>query len=155
MGVWSWLKRTLGAAPPELDTPEDSQHTHRDDPWGDEADEAARQAAAEEMAREERIASVRIITGDITWRYEIANTIRAYARTVQRAGQPVDPVASTDTAIRLLQEEAEEVGAQAVIHVQYHILRFEVPGERHMLQVYETHAFGTAVRILAPPPGEA
>lgn len=158
MGVWGWVKRTLGGGADEdgsVDPPGDARHSQRDEPWGDEADEAARRAEAEAMAREERVAAVRIITGDITWRYEIMNTIRAYARTVQQTGRLIDPTASTDTAVRLLQEEADEVGAQAVIHAHFQILRFEVPGERHPLQVYETHAFGTAVRILGPPSAEA
>lgn len=102
-------------------------------------------------AMRNRIAGVRVITGDIRYKYAIMNTIRAWAYLPCPPGEGLDPHKATDLAIYNLQREAARIGADAVIHAQFHILRYEVPTRDSIMPAYETHAFGTAVKILAPP----
>lgn len=125
--------------------------------------EAERKARDEQRARAEeerrrmddamkaRIAAVRIITGDIRYKYAIINTVRAWAYVPCPPGRAADPHQATDIAIYNLQREALKQGADAVIHAQFHILRYEVPLEDGAMAAYETHAFGTAVKILGAP----
>ena len=99
-----------------------------------------------------RIAAIRVITGDIKYKYAIVNTVRAWAYVPCPPGMGTDPHQATDIAIYNLQREALRVGADAIIHAQFHILRYEQPAPNGGFMVgYETHAFGTAVKILAPP----
>lgn len=125
--------------------------------------EAERKARDEQRARQEderrrmdeamkaQIAAIRIITGDIRYKYAIINTVRAWAYVPCPPGRAADPHQATDIAIYNLQKEALRQGAHAVIHAQFHILRYEVPVEDGMMAAYETHAFGTAVKILGAP----
>lgn len=125
--------------------------------------EAERQAREEMQAKQNeerrrmdeamkaRIAAVRIITGDIRYKYAIINTVRAWAYLPCPPGRAADPHQATDIAIYNLQREAVRHQADAVIHAQFHILRYEVPTEDSYMAAYETHAFGTAVKILGAP----
>ena len=125
--------------------------------------EQERRAREEQRYREEedrrrmddamraRIAAVRVITGDIKYKYAIVNTVRAWAYVPYAPGRQADPHKTTDIAIYNLQREAMKMGADAVIHAQFHILRYEVTLRDGKVPAYETHAFGTAVKILAPP----
>ncbi len=108
-----------------------------------------RQRMNEQMKAQ--IAAVRVITGDIKYKYAIVNTVRAWAYVPAASGYAPDPNKATDLAIYNIQREALKMGADAVIHAQFHILRYEVPVQDGMMSAYETHAFGTAVKILAPP----
>lgn len=98
-----------------------------------------------------RIAAIRVITGDIKYKYAIINTVRAWAYVPCPPDRAPEPHQATDIAIYNIQKEALRMGADAVIHAQFHILRYEVPIREGMMSAYETHAFGTAVKILAPP----
>ncbi len=99
-----------------------------------------------------QIAAVRVITGDIKYKYAIINTVRAWAYVPCFPGAGSDPHQASDIAIYNIQKEALRVGADAVIHAQFHILRYEQPmRDGQIMAAYETHAFGTAVKILAPP----
>ncbi len=103
-------------------------------------------------AMKARINAVRVITGDIRYKYAIVNTVRAWAYVPCPPGMGADPHQATDIAIYNIQREALRVGADAVIHAQFHILRYEQPTkDGDIMAAYETHAFGTAVKILAPP----
>jgi hypothetical protein len=126
--------------------------------------EAERKARDEQRARQEderrrmdaamkaRIAAVRVITGDIRYKYAIINTVRAWAYVPCPPGRATDPHQATDVAIYNLQREGVRQNADAVIHAQFHILRYEVPmQEGGYMTAYETHAFGTAVKILGAP----
>ena len=126
--------------------------------------EAERKARDEQRARQDderrrmdeamkaRIAAIRIITGDIRYKYAIINTVRAWAYIPCPPGRAADPHQATDVAIYNLQREALKHNADAVIHAQFHILRYEVPlQDGGYMAAYETHAFGTAVKILGAP----
>jgi hypothetical protein len=125
--------------------------------------EAERKAREEQQAKQNeerrrmdeamkaRIAAVRIITGDIRYKYAIINTVRAWAYVPCPPGRAPDPHQASDVAIYNLQREAVRQQADAVIHAQFHILRYEVPTEDGYMAAYETHAFGTAVKILGAP----
>ena len=102
-------------------------------------------------ALKSRIAAIRVITGDIRYKYAIINTVRAWAYVPCPSGHAADPHQATDIAIYNLQREALRHNADAVIHAQFHILRYEVPVQDGMMAAYETHAFGTAVKILGAP----
>ncbi len=104
-----------------------------------------------DAAMKAQIAAVRVITGDIKYKYAIINAVRAWAYVPCMPGRGTDPHTATDIAIYNLQREALKQGADAVIHAQFHILRYEVPVEDDMMSAYETHAFGTAVKILGAP----
>ena len=106
-----------------------------------------------EQERQRRIQGIRVITGEIRYRYAILETVRAHGFYLAEPGQPYHPTEATERAIRSLQEQAFALGADAVIHAQYQILRYTL--ERRQFQhtpAYEAHAFGTAVKILGPPP---
>jgi hypothetical protein len=103
-------------------------------------------------AMKARIAGVRVITGDIRYKYAIVNTVRAWAYVPCPPGMGADPHQATDIAIYNIQREALRLGADAVIHAQFHILRYEQPtSDGGFMAAYETHAFGTAVKILGAP----
>ena len=51
-----------------------------------------------------------------------------------------------------MQELAFSIGADAIIHAQYQVLRYTVQQRQMMfMPVYETHIFGTAIKVLGPP----
>lgn len=112
--------------------------------------ESQRRAA---FAREERIAAIRVITGDLKHRYAIVDTVRAFGLYTAQPGEDYDPTEATRRAQYHLQTQAIELGADAIIHATYQVLRYAE--QRHMRQhpvpVYEVHAFGTAVKIVGPP----
>lgn len=113
------------------------------------------QQGAEERIRAERerkIASIRVITGQVKYRYVILDTLRVFSIYTAEPGQPYDPTASTLQAMRQMQELAFQTGADAVIHAQYQILRYTTTRRNYQdVPVYETHLFGTAVKIMGPP----
>jgi len=98
-----------------------------------------------------RITAVRVITGDIKYKYAIMNTVRAWAYVPIPPGRGADPNQATDIAIYNVQREAARIGADAVIHAQFHILRYEVHMQEGVVPAYEVHAFGTAVKITGAP----
>ncbi len=105
-----------------------------------------------EQERQKRIHSIRIITGEVRYRYAILDTLRAFAVYQAEPGQPINPTEATLRASRTLQEQAVAVGADAVIHAQYNIVRYTIPrGKYADIPVYEAHVFGTAIKILGPP----
>ncbi len=114
-------------------------------------EEAARQARLD-AEKERRLGAIRVITGDVKYRYAIIDTLRVYAHYTAEPGEAYDPTASTVRATRLMQELAHAAGCDAVIHAQYHISRSPVrrPGYPDS-PMYETHLFGTGVKILGPP----
>jgi hypothetical protein len=124
-----------------------------------EADRKARQRESEaaadarvQEARERKINTIRIITGDVKYRYAILDTLRVYAHYMAEPGQAYDPTASSVQATRLMQELAYSTGADAVIHAQYQIIRYTTSRRNYVdVPVYETHLFGTAVKIIGPP----
>ncbi|GAB5387551.1 MAG: hypothetical protein Alpg2KO_05190 [Alphaproteobacteria bacterium] len=102
---------------------------------------------------EAELEKIRIITGDTHYKYALLNTLRVWGFATARPGQEVDATRSTDIAVRLLQEEAYKINADAVIHVQFHILRYDRSRDplKYSMPCYETHAFGTAIKIIGPP----
>lgn len=113
------------------------------------------QAAANEQERaesERKIALVRVITGDVKYRYAILDALRVYAHYHAEPGEPYDPTASTQQATRMMQELAYSIGADAVIHAQYQIVRYTTARRNYVdVPSYETHLFGTAIKIMGPP----
>lgn len=106
----------------------------------------------ERAERERRIAAVRVITGDVKYRYAILDTLRVYAHYAAEPGEPYDPTACSQQATKLMQELAYATGADAVIHAQYHILRYTSTRRGYAdVPSYETHLFGTAIKIMGPP----
>jgi uncharacterized protein YbjQ (UPF0145 family) len=113
------------------------------------------QRDAEDRAKlehERKIAGIRVITGDVRYRYVILDTLRVFTHYAAQAGEPYDPTAATTHATRQMQELAYAAGADAVIHAQYQILRY-TSARRNYIDVpsYETHLFGTAIKIMGPP----
>lgn len=101
---------------------------------------------------ERRIKSVRVITGDVRYRYSILDTLRAHGYRVSEPSQDMAPTQATEAAIRSLQEQAVTLGADAVIHATFNILRYTAPRRGYAVAtIYETHAFGTAIKVLGPP----
>jgi uncharacterized protein YbjQ (UPF0145 family) len=108
--------------------------------------------AAAASARERKITGIRIITGEVKYRYAILDTLRVFAQYIAEPGEPYDPTASSAKATRLMQELAYSSGADAVIHAQYQIVRYSTSTQGYTnVPVYETHLFGTAVKIIGPP----
>lgn len=123
----------------------------------DAREEAKRRSTADAEARqkaerERKIAGIRVITGDVKYRYAILDTLRVYAHYVSEPGQPYDPTASTQQATRMMQELAYTTGADAVIHAQYQVIRYATTRRGYQdVPAYETHLFGTAIKIMGPP----
>ncbi len=122
-----------------------------------ERKERARQQQTEMNAkardeRERKIASIRVITGDVKYRYAILDTLRVFSHYTAEPGQPYDPTASSAQATRMMQELAFSAGADAVIHAQYQIVRYTTQRRSFAdVPVYETHLFGTAIKVMGPP----
>ena len=62
--------------------------------------ERSRQQQADARARaeaekERQIAAIRVITGEVKYRYAIIDTLRVFAHYVAEPGEPYDPTAST------------------------------------------------------------
>ena len=125
--------------------------TERERPARTQQEEAARAAAMEED-REVRVRAIRIITGEVKYRYAVLDTIRTIGYAEFGGNQLIEPDQATQRAITQMQELAFSIGADAIIHAQYQVLRYTVQ-QRQMLYmpVYETHIFGTAIKILGPP----
>lgn len=110
-----------------------------------------KQAEEEARLREQRKKSVRIITGDLKHKYAIIDTVRAIGYQELNGGQ-IDPHAATTMANEFMQEAAVKLNADAIIHATYQILRYTQAGRNGtIIPVYESHAFGTLVKILGPP----
>ena len=124
------------------------EHERRNQARNAEAHRA--EAMAEE--RDRRVHAIRIITGEVKYRYAILDTIRAVGYYETMGNELIDPEEATRRAVENLQNEAFRMGADAVIHAQYHVLRYSIQ-RRQMLftPVYETHVFGTAIKVLGPP----
>jgi hypothetical protein len=122
-----------------------------------ERKERAKQQQAEMNARqkderERKIATIRVITGDVKYRYAILDTLRVFSHYTAEPGQPYDPTASSQQATRMMQELAFSTGADAVIHAQYQIVRYTTQRRGYAdVPVYETHLFGTAIKVMGPP----
>lgn len=112
--------------------------------------QSKRRAAYE---REQRIATVRVITGDLKHRYIIVDTLRGFGLYTAQPGRDYDPTEATRRALYHLQTQAHDIGADAVIHARYEILRYAEPRQLRQAPVptYEVHAFGTAVKVVGPP----
>jgi uncharacterized protein YbjQ (UPF0145 family) len=118
----------------------------------EETERRTREANYAKEGAERKIASIRVITGEVKYRYVILDTLRVFAQYVAEPGAPYDPTASSQKATRLMQELAYSTGADAVIHAQYQILRHDTVRKGYSnVPVYETHLFGTAVKIMGPP----
>lgn len=114
------------------------------------AEEQRAEAAAQD--RDRRVHAIRIITGEVKYRYAILDTIRATGYYEAIGHDLIDPEEATRRAIDNLQNEAFRIGADAVIHAQYHVLRYSIQRRQLMFTpVYETHVFGTAIKVLGPP----
>jgi hypothetical protein len=114
--------------------------------------EQAQQRARIDAEKERQIASIRVITGEVKYRYAIIDTLRVFAHYLAEPNEPYDPTASTVRATRMMQELAHAAGADAVIHAQYQIVRSTAArGGYNDVPAYETHLFGTAVKIIGPP----
>ncbi len=114
-------------------------------------EEAAR-AQAMEAEREQQVRGIRIISGEVKYRYAVLDTVRTIGYAEFGGNQLIDPDEATRRAIEQMQELAFSIGADAIIHAQYQVLRYTVQ-QRQMLYVpvYETHIFGTAIKVLGPP----
>lgn len=113
--------------------------------------EAARAQAAEEE-RERRIRSIRIISGDVKYRYVVLDTLRTVGYAEFSGNRLIDPDEATRNAMQQMQDLAFSLGADVVIHAQFQVLRYTIQ-QRQMIYVpvYETHLFGTAVKVMGPP----
>lgn len=116
------------------------------------AQEEAARAASMEEDREQLIRAIRVICGEVKYRYAVLDTIRTIGYAEFGGNQLIEPDQATQRAITQMQELAFSIGADAVIHAQYQILRYTVQ-QRQMqfMPVYEAHIFGTAIKILGPP----
>ncbi|MEJ0063727.1 MAG: hypothetical protein WDO70_11180 [Alphaproteobacteria bacterium] len=113
-------------------------------------EETARAKAMDED-RVRRMHTIRVITGDVKYRYAIIDTIRAVGF-YEAPGDIIDPHESTRLAITHMQEQAFRLGADAIIHAQYHLVRYAVQRRQMVfMPVYETHVFGTAIKVIGPP----
>ena len=114
--------------------------------------EEAQRAEAMAEERDRRMHAIRIITGEVKYRYAILDTIRAMGYYEVTGNELIDPEEATRRAVAQLQDQAFRIGADAVIHAQYQVIRYSIQ-RRQMLftPVYETHVFGTAIKVLGPP----
>lgn len=112
--------------------------------------DAERQKRAEQE-RVQKILSIRVITGEVKYRHAVIDTVRAVGFYEVEPDNRYLPDEATNRAIAQIQEHAYRLGADAVIHAQYHILRYSVQRRQHVNTIYETHVFGTAIKILGPP----
>jgi hypothetical protein len=103
--------------------------------------------------REKKIEAVQIITGDIKHQYVIVRPLAGFGHYIAPPNEEYDPLEATRRATYHLQAQAVDAGAEAVIHTQFHIIRYSEPrGPRYApLPAYEVHAFGTAIRVVGPP----
>lgn len=134
-------------------TREDREKNRRDQDRKHQARQAeAQRAEAMAEERDRRIQAIRVITGEVKYRYAILDTIRTVGYYEVNGNQLIDPEEATRRAVVQLQDIAFRIGADAVIHAQYHIVRYAIQ-RRQMLftPVYETHLFGTAIKVLGPP----
>jgi uncharacterized protein YbjQ (UPF0145 family) len=134
-------------------TREEREKARRDQDRKHQARQAeAQRAEAMAEERDRRIHAIRVITGEVKYRYAILDTIRTVGYCEVLGNQPIDPEEATRRAVAQLQDIAFRIGADAVIHAQYHIVRYTIQ-RRQMLftPVYETHVFGTAIKVLGPP----
>lgn len=132
---------------------ESRERTQRDRQRQEQARQAdADRAEAMAQDRSRRMRAIRVITGDVKYRYAIIDTIRAVGHYEAYAGQLIDPDESTRRAIEQIQGQAFSIGADAVIHAQFHVVRYTIQRRQLLFTpVYETHLFGTAIKILGPP----
>jgi len=105
-------------------------------------------------ARDRKIESVRILTGELKHRYVIVDALRGFGHYIAPEVGTYDPLEATRRATLHLQTQAADIDADAVIHARFEIIRYtENRGARYSsVPVYEVHAFGTAVRIVGPSP---
>lgn len=103
--------------------------------------------------REQKIEAMRVLTGDLKHRYAVVETLQGFGHYVAPADAEYDPMEATRRAAYHLKAQAVDLGADAVIHAQYQIVRYtENRGARYIpLPVYEVHVFGTAIRIVGLP----
>lgn len=116
---------------------------------------AYEQQQRERMAheRQARIDGIRVFTGELKHRYHVIETLRGigiFFAPPQEA--EYDPMEATRRAMYHLQEQAADLGADAVVHARYQILRYLQSTGQRAVPVYEVHAFGTAVRIIGQSP---
>ncbi|MGE3770523.1 MAG: hypothetical protein AB7G06_06170 [Bdellovibrionales bacterium] len=108
-----------------------------------------------EFEREQKIEQVRVITGDLKHRYVLLESLRAFGHYIAPINDEYDPLEATRRATYHLQAQAVDLGADAIIHARFQVIRY-VEQRRgpqgYTLPAYEVHAFGTAVRIVGPPP---
>ena len=118
-----------------------------------EAEQRARRSA-EEAAQ---VAAIRVLTGELKHRYAIIEPLQGFGYYTAEQGRTYDPTEATRRAIYSLQKQAFAVGADAVIHARFEIVRYlEQRGAfggrgGGVVPAYETHAFGTAIKIVGPP----
>lgn len=115
-----------------------------------EYEERLRAEAAE--ARQARIDSIRVFTGELKHRYVVVDTLRGFGHYVAPLNEEYDPLEATRRAAYSLQEQAADVFADAIVHARFDILRYTQTSGQRVVPVYEVHAFGTAVRIVGPSP---
>ena len=102
--------------------------------------------------RERRVRSIRIIPGDVKYRYVVLDTVRTVGYAEFGGNQMIDPDAATRQGLEQLQDLAFSMGADAIIHAQFQVMRYTVQGRQmQYIPVYETHIFGTAIRVVGPP----
>ena len=85
-----------------------------------EADQRARRSADEAA----RVASIRVLTGDLKHRYAIIEPLQGFGYYSAEHGRTYDPTEATRRAIHSLQRQAFAIGADAVIHAQFEIVRY-------------------------------
>lgn len=113
--------------------------------------EAAKAQAAEEE-RERRIRSIRVISGDVKYRYVVLDTLRTVGYAEFSGNRLIDPDEATRNAMQQMQDLAFSLGADAVVHAQFQVLRYTIQQRQmYYVPVYETHIFGTAIKVMGPP----
>lgn len=111
----------------------------------------AQQQRLRAQERETQIAATRVITGELKHRYVLVDALRGFGVYIVDPGHDYDPTEVTRRATYDLQRQAVALGANAVIHARFEILRYSEDRQGRPLPIYEAHAFGTAVRIVGPP----
>ena len=116
-----------------------------------EAEQRARRSQQEAA----EVNRVRVLTGDLKHRYVVIEALQGFGWYMAEPGRDYDPTEAARRAAHQLRRQAVQLGADAVIHATYQIIRtVEQQGQGHrrsLLPAYEAHAFGTAIRIVGPP----
>ena len=84
-----------------------------------EAEQRARRGQAEAA----EVNRVRVLTGDLKHRYVILEALQGFGWYMAEPGKDYDPTEAARRAAHQLRRQAVQLGADAVIHAQFQIIR--------------------------------